>query len=168
MKASLPDRNQSIDPPIAYLATMKRPNLLSLCSILCGYASTIAHAGTVAYAGINIAGFDFGCKPNGTCFRASMSDPGQDGIDQMIHFGSKDRLNVFRMPVAWQYLVKDRLGGKLDEANFGEYDKLVQGCLYAGAKMCIIDIHNYGKLPKSPSSSQLHSRLTTAKLVGMA
>ena len=62
----------------------------------------------------------------------------------MSHFVTKDKLNIFRLPVAWQYLVNSQLGGTLDATNFASYDKLVQGCLTAGA-YCIIDIHNYAR-----------------------
>ena len=62
----------------------------------------------------------------------------------MKHFVTKDKLNMFRLPVAWQFLVSSKLGGILDATNFGEYDKLMQGCLATGA-YCIIDIHNYAR-----------------------
>ncbi len=61
----------------------------------------------------------------------------------MQHFAYDDRLNIFRLPVGWQYLVNYNLGGPLDSNYFAEYDGLVQACLQTGA-MCIIDIHNYG------------------------
>lgn len=63
----------------------------------------------------------------------------------MKHFVDDDGLNVFRLPVAWQYLVNNQLGGTLDSANFAEYDSLMQGCLDAGAELCIIDVHNYAR-----------------------
>ena len=62
----------------------------------------------------------------------------------MTHFAQSDRLNIFRLPVGWQYLVNNVLGGTLDEANFAKYDALVQACLGTGAH-CIIDIHNYAR-----------------------
>lgn len=68
----------------------------------------------------------------------------EDGPDQMSHFTKDDGLNLFRLPVAWQYLVNNKLGGTLDETNFGTYDKLMQGCLVTGAR-CVIDIHNYAR-----------------------
>ena len=36
--------------------------------------------------------------------------PGDAGVLQMEHFVTDDGLNAFRLPVAWQYLVKDTLG----------------------------------------------------------
>ncbi|KAH9836003.1 Endoglucanase EG-II [Teratosphaeria destructans] len=107
-------------------------------------ASTTA-TGKVTYAGINISGFDFGCSTDGTCTLSGITDPGTNGIDQIKHFVTDDGLNAFRLPVGWQYLVNSELGGDLDAINFAAYDKLVQGCLDAGAEMCIIDIHNYAR-----------------------
>lgn len=49
------------------------------------------------------------------------------------------------MPVGWQFLVNNNLGGPLDPTNTAAYDKLVMGCVNAGAQMCIIDIHNYAR-----------------------
>jgi endoglucanase len=63
----------------------------------------------------------------------------------MKHFVSDDGLNTFRLPVGWQYLLNNQLGGNLDSTNFATYNGLVQGCLDAGAEMCIIDIHNYAR-----------------------
>lgn len=92
-----------------------------------------------------VAGFDFGCGTDGSCDLSSTDNPGSAGIAQMKHFVTDDGLNAFRLPVAWQYLVNSVLGGTLDSANFAAYDDLVQGCLSAGAAMCIIDIHNYAR-----------------------
>lgn len=62
----------------------------------------------------------------------------------MQHFVEDDGLNVFRLPVCWQYLVNWDLGGPLDPTNFGVYDELVQACLSTGAS-CVVDIHNYAR-----------------------
>jgi endoglucanase len=102
----------------------------------------------VQYAGINIAGFDFGCTIDGSCDLKSTTNPGQSGINQMRHFVSDDGLNVFRLPVAWQYLVNNNVGGSLSSSAVSAYDTLVQGCLSAGAALCIIDIHNYVRDPQ--------------------
>lgn len=69
---------------------------------------------------------------------------GADGNGQMRHFVNEDGLNIFRLPVGWQYLVNNNLGGALNAFNTAKYDQLVQGCLQAGAS-CIIDIHNYAR-----------------------
>lgn len=95
-----------------------------------------------------LKGFDFGCDTSGNCPLSSIDPPlsscdGADGISQMQHFVSIG-LNTFRLPVAWQYLVNDDLGGDLDETNFGKYDELVQGCIDTGA-FCIVDVHNYAR-----------------------
>ncbi|KAF2815553.1 cellulase-domain-containing protein [Mytilinidion resinicola] len=97
----------------------------------------------VTYGGINIAGFEFGCDGEGNCDPSAATPPGQTGIDQMTHFVSKG-LNAFRLPVSWQYLVTD-LGNTINASRIATYDKLVQGCVDAGAKMCIVDLHNYAR-----------------------
>ncbi|KAK4550439.1 hypothetical protein LTR36_000017 [Oleoguttula mirabilis] len=108
-------------------------------------SASSASTGLVSYAGVNIAGFDFGCGTDGTCSTASTDNPGTAGIAQMKHFVTDDGLNAFRLPVSWQYLVNNVLGGTLDTTAIAAYDTLVQGCLSAGAAMCIIDIHNYAR-----------------------
>ncbi|KAG4435874.1 Endoglucanase EG-II [Cadophora sp. M221] len=99
--------------------------------------------------GVNIAGFDFGCLTDGSQNTANVYPPlsslgGPDGIGQMTHFIKDDHMNIFRLPVGWQFLVANNLGGTLDASNFAKYDQLVQGCLATGAS-CIIDIHNYAR-----------------------
>jgi endoglucanase len=69
---------------------------------------------------------------------------GVDGPGQMNHFTSQYGLNVYRLPVTWQYLVNNNPGGSLDGNNFGKYNQLVQACLSTGA-YCVIDIHNYAR-----------------------
>ncbi|KAI0685501.1 glycoside hydrolase superfamily [Cerioporus squamosus] len=106
-------------------------------------------AGKLRFAGVNIAGFDFGCSTDGTCSASGAWPPltqyyGNDGEGQMQHFVKDDGFNVFRLPVGWQYLTDGVLGGTIDEDNFAEYDALVQACLNTGAS-CIIDIHNYAR-----------------------
>jgi hypothetical protein len=98
--------------------------------------------GQVAFAGVNIAGFDFGCGIDGTCNTANTFDvvAKGSGIQQMQHFVTDDGLNAFRLPVAWQFLVNNQLGGPLDATNVAAYDKLVQGCVSSGAKLCMIDM----------------------------
>ncbi|KAH8676452.1 glycoside hydrolase superfamily, partial [Tricladium varicosporioides] len=99
--------------------------------------------------GINIAGFEFGCLIDGTCPISSASPPlstlgGSDGAGQMQHFVKDDQMNIFRLPVSWQYLVNNKLGGTLDSTNFGKYDQLMQACLATGA-YCAIDLHNFAR-----------------------
>ncbi|KAH8668931.1 glycoside hydrolase superfamily [Xylariales sp. PMI_506] len=113
-------------------------------------AATSTTTGQTQFAGVNIAGFDFGCDTTGTCTLTSIYPPladynsGPDGIGQMTHFFNDDNLNIFRLPVSWQFLVNDVVGGDLDTTNLALYDELVQGCLGTGA-YCIIDIHNYAR-----------------------
>lgn len=68
---------------------------------------------------------------------------GKDGAKQMQHFVKDDKLNAFRMPVAWQYLV-EKPGAPLIPANMKKYDALVKACLATGS-LCIIDLHNYAR-----------------------
>lgn len=63
----------------------------------------------------------------------------------MNHFVKDDGFTAFRLPVGWQFFANDVLGAPIDEANFQEYDALVQACISAGAAACIIDIHNYAR-----------------------
>ena len=98
---------------------------------------------TVANTCSQIAGLDFGCGTDGSCSGANV-DPGQTGLDQMKHFVNDDGLNTFRIPIGWQTLV-DSVGGTLNSKNWATYDKQIQGCLDAGAAMCIVDVHNYAR-----------------------
>ncbi|CAD0021290.1 unnamed protein product [Aureobasidium pullulans] len=108
-------------------------------------ASTTSKAATssVKYAGVNIAGFDFGIDTNGGS--GTYQDPGTTGQSQMNHFVKDDKLNAFRLPVGWQYLVGNTLGGNLDSSFFSKYDAQVTYCLNSGAELCIIDLHNYAR-----------------------
>lgn len=113
-------------------------------------AQTVPRASKVQYAGINIAGFDFGCTIDGRCSLTGTNKPynivGQgNALGQMNHFVKDDSLNAFRLPVGWQFLLNDQLGGQLNANNAGQYDTLVQGCLNSGAALCILDIHNYAR-----------------------
>ncbi|KAI9751334.1 MAG: hypothetical protein M4579_006117 [Chaenotheca gracillima] len=95
--------------------------------------------------GINIAGFDFGCSTDGSCTQAEgLENNIPDGAGQMQHFVQDDKFNAFRLPVGWQYLVNNQLGGPLAQPALGQYDELVQSCIKV-AEMCIIDIHNYAR-----------------------
>ncbi|KAI4154577.1 MAG: hypothetical protein LQ340_001586 [Diploschistes diacapsis] len=102
-----------------------------------------AGSGKTKFAGVNIAGFDFGCVSDGTCSISAIY-PAPNAAGQMSHFVDDDNLNIFRLPVGWQYLVDNQLGGTLNANNMATYDKEVQSCLSTGA-YCIIDIHNYAR-----------------------
>jgi endoglucanase len=95
------------------------------------------------YAGVNIAGFDFGMDISGNS--GTYVDPGTTGQAQMNHFVKDDHLNAFRLPVGWQYLVSNTLGGTLNSAFFAKYDQLMTNCLNSGAALCILDLHNYAR-----------------------
>ncbi|KAJ4989579.1 cellulase [Stagonosporopsis vannaccii] len=132
------------------LVTVHRSSTQAAASVISvkPAAATVAAQGTsssgrTTYAGVNIAGFDFGCSTDGSC-SGSYVDPGANGIAQMQHFTSVDKLNTYRLPIGWQHLVNNQLGGSLDATVFAAYDKLVQACLATGA-LCIIDLHNYAR-----------------------
>ncbi|RDW83008.1 hypothetical protein BP5796_04499 [Coleophoma crateriformis] len=98
---------------------------------------------------MNIAGGDFGCAIDGTCTTSSTQLPlstlgGGDGAGQMQHFVTDDQMNIFRIPVSWQFLTNNVLGATLDSTNLGKYDQVMQACLNTGA-YCAIDIHNFGR-----------------------
>lgn len=135
-----------------------------------GASSSPTASGKVRFAGVNIAGFDFGCSTDGSFKSSDMNPPipppatssGSDGPGQMAHFVKDDGMNIFRLPVAWQYLVNNNLGGALDSTASALYDRLVQSCLGTGSS-CIIDIHNYARWNGAivgqggPSNAQLAS-----------
>ncbi|KAI4275088.1 MAG: hypothetical protein LQ337_003460 [Flavoplaca oasis] len=102
----------------------------------------------VEFAGVNIAGFDFGCETTGECNVTKVVPPlkqykGRNGAAQMQHFVKNGKLNAFRLPVAWQYLVEEP-GAPLIKANMEKYDALMKACLATGS-LCIIDIHNFAR-----------------------
>ncbi|KAK0724914.1 cellulase [Lasiosphaeris hirsuta] len=118
--------------------------------------------------GVSIAGGDFGCTTDGSCTAGSTQLPlgsfglgGGDGEGQMKHFVQDDMMNLFRLPISWQYLVNNQLGGSLNDANFAKYDRLVQACLATGAQ-CMVEIHNFarwngkiiGQSPSGPTDDQ--------------
>ncbi|KAK0376054.1 cellulase [Colletotrichum limetticola] len=99
--------------------------------------------------GVAISGADFGCEIDGSCPTGKVQLPlsslgGGDGEGQMNHFVQNDKLNMFRLPVGWQFLVNNQLGGQLNAANLGKYDQIMQKCLATGAH-CMLDIHNFAR-----------------------
>jgi endoglucanase len=153
---------------LATLAVPLTPSAAPAASL--GAPAAPQPSGRVRFAGVNIAGFDFGCGIDGTCNTASTFDvvTNSNGVQQMQHFVKDDGLNAFRLPVGWQYLVNNQLGGPLNATNLATYDRLVQGCVGSGAAMCIIDIHNYaryngmiiGQTPGGPTNEQYASLLS--------
>ncbi|WYZ40772.1 hypothetical protein EsH8_IV_001113 [Colletotrichum jinshuiense] len=104
---------------------------------------------TLRLPGVSISGGDFGCEIDGNCPMGKVQLPlsslgGGDGEGQMNHFVQNDKLNMFRLPVGWQFLVNNQIGGQLNSNNFGRYDQLMQKCLATGA-YCMLDIHNFAR-----------------------
>ncbi|CAD6440267.1 a4d1e733-b7c2-4844-9ae4-1dad932047d2 [Sclerotinia trifoliorum] len=137
-------------PGTATLTTVTSSSKPSSSSTKTSSSAAPSSTGKTKYIGTNIAGFDFGCTTDGTCITSDVYPPlssivnHPDGLGQMSHFVKSTGHNIFRLPVGWQYLVNNVLGGTLDSSNFATYDSLVQGCLATGAS-CIIDIHNYAR-----------------------
>ncbi|KDQ60079.1 glycoside hydrolase family 5 protein [Jaapia argillacea MUCL 33604] len=132
--------------PTNTFLSVKMKLLSSLAVVGLSAASSLAQ---LAFHGVNIAGFDFGCATDGYCNTTQAAPPllqygGSDGYGQMLHFVQNDGYNIFRLPVGWQYLTNNVLGGVLYPANFEKYYTLVQTCLSTGA-YCIVDIHNYAR-----------------------
>ncbi|KAI0147221.1 glycoside hydrolase superfamily [Xylariaceae sp. FL1272] len=100
--------------------------------------------GKVQFLGVAIAGGDFGCQIDGTCPTGSTQLPLNDGPTQMNHFVQDDGMNLMRLPISWQFLVNNQLGGDLDDASFAKYDQLMRACLDTGAH-CMVDIHNFAR-----------------------
>ncbi|KAG6031270.1 hypothetical protein E4U41_007643 [Claviceps citrina] len=46
--------------------------------------------------------------------------------------------------MTWQYITAGHPSGKLDNANWANFDKLVQACLATGA-YCMLDLHNFAR-----------------------
>lgn len=110
---------------------------------------TAAACARVQFLGVAISGGDFGCEIDGSCPLGKVQLPlsslgGGDGEGQMNHFAQNDKLNMFRLPVGWQFLVNNQVGGQLNAANLGKYDQVMQKCLATGAH-CMLDIHNFAR-----------------------
>ncbi|CAG7851097.1 Endoglucanase 1; AltName: Full=Carboxymethyl-cellulase 1; Short=CMCase 1; Short=Cellulase 1; AltName: Full=Endo-1,4-beta-glucanase 1; Flags: Precursor [Serendipita indica DSM 11827] len=88
--------------------------------------------------GVNIAGFDFTVRTDGSYTDAYVTPPSF----QFNHFASQG-VNAFRVPFAWQ-LMTPTLGGNIDNNFFSIYDRTVQAGLATGAYV-IIDLHNYAR-----------------------
>ena len=130
-----------VSTPVEAPAVVATPNSKPVVQNLnAGTGVSSNRDGKVRYGGINIAGFDFSCDIWGSCKVDGVTDISGSGPPQMEHFVNDLGLNAFRLPVAWQFLVNNNLGGPLDANNFGKYDKLVQGCLDSRAELCIVDM----------------------------
>ncbi|CAN8104723.1 unnamed protein product [Discula destructiva] len=135
----------SIVPSSSYgLSTTSVPATSIVATPTSTTSPVTAPGGKTAYAGVSIAGLDFGCSTDGTCTAGGALFP-STGAAQMQHFSSKNSLNIFRLPVGWQFLTNHVLGGDLDATNFGQYHTLMQSCLAIEGAKCLIDIHNYAR-----------------------
>ncbi|UNI16806.1 Cellulase [Purpureocillium takamizusanense] len=103
----------------------------------------------IQYLGVAIPGIDFGCDINGKCPAKAESIPlaqygGGDGEGQMQHFVKNNKMNIFRLPLTWQFITNGQVDGKLYEKNLKVYNDLMNTCLDTGA-YCMIDLHNFGR-----------------------
>lgn len=105
-----------------------------------GTPGTGGSSGKTKYAGVNLAGFDFTAATDGSFNPTEQLTP---PINQIAHFVNDAKMNIFRIPVPWQFLVSSP-GGTLISNNFARYDTVMQACLSSGAA-CILDIHNYAR-----------------------
>lgn len=110
--------------------------------LLLGYGTLVAAKSQ--FVGMNMAGFEFGCDIDGSCPLSSIQSPLGVGLTQMKHFVNDDQMNIFRLPVSWQFLANNQIGTTLDSTNLAKYDQLVQACISTGA-YCVIDIHNFAR-----------------------
>ncbi|KAF3763847.1 family 5 glycoside hydrolase [Cryphonectria parasitica EP155] len=141
--ASVVDTTSAVPTLSSSIVVAASSSVASSAAAASSTATATSTSGNTTYAGVNIAGFDFGCSTDGTCTVDGITVP-STGAEQMQHFYSADNLNIFRITVGWQYLTNAVVGGDLDATNFAQYDNLMQSCLATGAK-CILDIHNYAR-----------------------
>lgn len=113
-------------------------------------ATSTPTGGKLQYGGVNIAGFEFGTYDTcGIHTNPPYVNP-TNWVAQINHFVNDVKLNAFRLPVAWQYLINqyngaDIASNTINTANFAKYNQLVSGCLNSGAALCLIDLHNYAR-----------------------
>lgn len=48
------------------------------------------------------------------------------------------------LAATWQFVTNNTVDGKLDELNWGSYNKVIDACLVTGA-WCMIDMHNFAR-----------------------
>ncbi|TQV97079.1 glycoside hydrolase family GH5 [Cordyceps javanica] len=123
--------------------------LTTTASALALAAAAAGASAKLKYLGVALSGIDFGCDIDGTCPLKTVALPlknygGADGKAQMEHFVKDDNLNMFRLPVSWQFLTAAKGGSVLDPQGWESYDLLMQTCLDTGAH-CMIDLHNFGR-----------------------
>ncbi|KAM0743095.1 hypothetical protein ACQRIT_003272 [Beauveria bassiana] len=124
----------------------------SLTSAAMVLALAAGAAAKLQYLGVALSGIDFGCDIDGSCPLDKIGLPlknygGADGKAQMEHFVKNDKLNIFRLPVSWQFLTNAKGGSTLDKQGWESYDTLMQTCLDTGA-YCMIDLHNFARFDK--------------------
>jgi endoglucanase len=90
---------------------------------------------------VNLAGMDFGCVINGSCPGGFTPPP----ASQAGHFTALG-MNLFRVPIGWQYLQPSGPGSTISSSIFQQYDAVVQNVFNANpSAKVIVEIHNYAR-----------------------
>ena len=92
----------------------------------------------VEYAGVNLAGADFGTVVPGV-YNQDYTYPTPDEIDYFVAKG----MNAFRFPFLWERMQRT-LNGDLDAAELNRLTSIVSHATGAGA-MALLDPHNYAR-----------------------
>ena len=91
--------------------------------------------------GVNLAGMDFGCVLNGSCMSGFTPPP----TSQAAHFTALG-MNLFRVPIGWQYLQPSGPGTTISTSIFQRYNAVVQSVFNANpSAKVIVDVHNYAR-----------------------
>jgi endoglucanase len=76
--------------------------------------------------------YDFSVYTDGSSSGSGIDPP----VSQFAHFASQG-VNVFRVPVTWQFLTPT-LGGDLSSSFFARYDATIQAALSSSTKPYVI------------------------------
>ncbi|KAG6911572.1 Manganese dependent endoglucanase Eg5A [Tephrocybe rancida] len=121
-------------------STTSSPTSTTSTSTTTTSSSPIPSGGLPFLGGVNIAGYDFTVKTDGSFTGRGVDPP----VSQFSHFASQG-VNIFRIPFAWQ-LMTPTVGGTIDSSFFSRYDNTVQAALNAVTKpYVILDLHNYAR-----------------------
>ncbi|EFP92065.2 uncharacterized protein PGTG_18155 [Puccinia graminis f. sp. tritici CRL 75-36-700-3] len=91
------------------------------------------------WAGVNLAGLEFGMQNTGTMNQDPMEPP---PISQIQHFRAEN-VTAFRIPISWQRM-QPKIMGPLDPDSLQLLSKYVNSALACKASV-IIDLHNYAR-----------------------
>jgi endoglucanase len=107
-------------------------------ALVVGIAQTAIAAGASGqYAGVNLAGGEFGSEKLPGTYGTDYIYPDPSTID---YFAAKG-MNIIRVPVLWER-VQGQLEGELDAAEMKRLDAVIDSVAVKGMRM-ILDVHNY-------------------------